>query len=359
MKRISSLFGSLLAGLICGGLLLGLSLSLALGPFCPAAQAGPKVIKIAFTNFPEHPQGQAFALFKKELEARSNGAFKVELIGSGKFGNPESIVQGLQMGVLQIGAESTSNFSVFDPRLMLFDMPYLIPDYKAADLILDGPIGQKLAAGLEKNGCLSLGYMELGFRQVFSIRPVRSLADNKGLKIRATPSKAHIAILRSLGMSPTPMAWGEVYTALQQKTIDGIDVDLNLGWFWRFPEITRYLTLSRHFYTPHLVLISKRFWKSLSAEEQALVTTVMDEAIAFERAKSRANEEDFIVRLKSEQGMEIIELPPQELRRWMDAAHDVPLEFRQAVPTELVRSVITTIRDAGLYPPGLQPADYK
>ena len=160
-------------------------------------------------------------------------------------------------------------------------------------------------------------------------------------------------------MSPTPMAWGEVYTALQQKTIDGIDVDLNLGWFWRFPEITRYLTLSRHFYTPHLVLISKRFWKSLSAEEQALVTTVMDEAIAFERAKSRANEEDFIVRLKSEQGMEIIELPPQELRRWMDAAHDVPLEFRQAVPTELVRSVITTIRDAGLYPPGLQPADYK
>ena len=150
MKRISSLFGSLLAGLICGGLLLGLSLILALGPLCPAAQAGPKVIKIAFTNFPEHPQGQAFALFKKELEARSNGAFKVELIGSGKFGNPESIVQGLQMGVLQIGAESTSNFSVFDPRLMLFDMPYLIPSYTAADLILDGPIGKKLAAGLEK-----------------------------------------------------------------------------------------------------------------------------------------------------------------------------------------------------------------
>lgn len=107
------------------------------------------------------------------------------------------------------------------------------------------------------------------------------------------------------------------------------------------------------------MLISKRFWKSLSTEEQALVTTVMDEAIAFERAKSRANEEDFIVRLKSEQGMEIIELPPQELRRWMDAAHGVPLEFRQAVPTELVRSVITAIRDAGLYPPGLQPAEYK
>lgn len=175
-----------------------------------------RVIKIAFTNFPEHPQGEAFALFKKEVEERSRGAFKVELIGSGKYDNPESIVQGLQMGVLHIGAESTSNFSVFAPRLMLFDMLYLIPSYEAANLVLDGPIGQELSKSLEKNGCLGMGFMELGFRQLFSIRPVASLEDNKGLKVRATPSKAHIAILRSLGMNPTPLAWGEVYTALQQ-----------------------------------------------------------------------------------------------------------------------------------------------
>ncbi|RRD69947.1 MULTISPECIES: TRAP transporter substrate-binding protein [unclassified Desulfovibrio] len=334
-------------------------IGLAAASLCPTVQAAPKVIKIAFSNFPDHPQGQAFALFKKEMESRSKGAFKVELIDSGKFGNPESIVQGLQMGVLQIGAESTSNFSQFNPHLMLFDMPYLIPSYEAADLVLDGPVGTRLAAGLEKNGCLGLGYMELGFRNVFSIRPVRSLEDNKGLKIRATPSKAHIAILRSLGMSPTPMAWGEVYTALQQKTIDGIDVDLNLGWFWRFSEITRHLTLSRHFYTPHLVLISKRFWDALSPDDQELIKTVMKEAIVFERAKSRANEKDFIVRLKSELGMEIIELSPQELRRWMDAAHAVPLEFSKSVPTELVQSVISTIKDAGLYPPDMQPAGYK
>lgn len=100
MKRLFSLFSALCLTVMAAGLA------------CPAVQAGPKIIKIAFSNFPEHPQGQAFALFKKELEARSAGAFKVELIDSGKFGNPESIVQGLQMGVLQIGAESTSNFSV-------------------------------------------------------------------------------------------------------------------------------------------------------------------------------------------------------------------------------------------------------
>ena len=318
-----------------------------------------KVIKIAFTNFPEHPQGEAFALFKKEVEERSKGAFKVELIGSGKYGNPESIVQGLQMGVLQIGAESTSNFSVFAPRLMLFDMPYLIPSYEAADLVLDGPIGRELAKSLEKNGCLGMGFMELGFRQLFSIRPVATLEDNKGLKVRATPSKAHIAILRSLGMNPTPLAWGEVYTALQQKTVDGIDVDLNLGWFWRFSEITDNLTLSGHFYTPHLVLISKRFFNSLNPEEQALITEAMNKAIAFERQRSRDNEKAFIAKFKSEFGMKVIELSPEERARWIAAARAVPLQFKDAVPLELVRDVVEAIDKAGLYPAAARPDDYR
>lgn len=302
-----------------------------------------KTIKLAFSNFPEHPQGQAFEKFKQDLERRSNGAFKVELISSGKFGNPEAIIQGLQMGVLQMGAESTSNFSVFAPSLMLFDMPYLIPDYEAADRVLDGPVGKKLAASLEKKGCRGLGFMELGFRQLFSTRPVENLADNKGLKVRATPSKAHIAILRSLGMSPTPMAWGEVYTALQQKTIDAIDVDLNLGWFWRFPDIARNLTLSRHFYTPHLVLVSERFWQGLTPAEQQLIQECMDEALAFQRARSRANEVEFVELLQKEKGVKVIELDPEEQKAWREAAAGVPAEFRDAVPAELLEEVAKAV----------------
>lgn len=305
-----------------------------------------KTIKIAFSNIPDHPQGQAFAKFKKDLEEKSNGEFKVELIDSGKFGNPDSIVQGLQMGTLQMGAESTSNFSVFAPQLMLFDMPYLIPDYESADVILDGPIGQDLAKSLEKNGCKGLGFMELGFRQLFSTRPVHNLADNKGLKVRATPSKAHIAILRSLGMNPTPMAWGEVYTALQQKTIDAIDVDMNLGWFWRFPEIAKFLTLSKHFYTPHLVLMSQRFWNTLSQEEQKLIQETMQDAIAFERAKSRANENEFIEKIKNDPVMEVIELSPEEMQAWQKAASVVPGEFSKTISPELLKRVSDSIAAA-------------
>ena len=304
----------------------------------PGAQAA-KTIKIAYTNIPEHPQGVAFAKFKERLEAQSNGRFKVDLIDSGKYGNPDSIVKGLQMGVLQIGAESTSNFSVFDQRLMLFDMPYLFPSYEAADLILDGDVGKELSKSLEKNGCINMGYMELGFRQLFSSKPVKSLEDAKGLKVRATPSKAHIAILRSLGMNPTPMAWGEV---------DAIDVDINLGWFWRFYEVTKYMTLSRHFYTPHMVLVSKRFWSSLNAEDQKMISDIMTQCIKEQRQLSRQNEVEFLERMQKECGMTVLDLTEQERERWIRSSKDVPAEFKDMIPPALIEQVLATFRDAGL-----------
>ena len=321
--------------------------ALVLGCVPGAAQAA-KTIKIAYTNIPEHPQGVAFAKFKERLEAQSNGKFKVDLIDSGKYGNPDSIVKGLQMGVLQIGAESTSIFSVFDRRLMLFDMPYLFPSYEAADLILDGEVGRELSKTLEKNGCINMGYMELGFRQLFSSKPVKSLEDAKGLKVRATPSKAHIAILRSLGMNPTPMAWGEVFTGLQQRTVDAIDVDINLGWFWRFYEVTKYMTLSRHFYTPHMVLVSKRFWSSLSAEDQKMISEIMAQCIQEQRQLSRKNEKEFLERMQKECGMTILDLTDQERERWIRSSKDVPAEFKDMIPPALIEQVLATFRDAGL-----------
>ena len=252
------------------------------------------------------------------------------------------------MGVLQIGAESTSNFSVFDQRLMLFDMPYLFPSYEAVDLILDGPVGKELGQGLEKNGCLNMGYMELGFRQLFSTRPIKSLDEAAGLKVRATPSKAHIAILRSLGMNPTPMAWGEVFTGLQQKTVEGIDVDINLGWFWRFYEVTKYVTLSRHFYTPHMVLMSKKFWNTLTLEEQALISEVMTNCIAEQRQLSRNNEADFLAHMQSKWGMQVLDVSEQERARWIDSSSNVPEEFKNMVPPDLIKATIKTFNDAGI-----------
>jgi len=212
-----------------GVFLAALTMMVGGGAFVDGNAANQKTIKLAHPNVPQHPMGEGYELFKKDLEERSGGVFKVDIYDSSKYGNFDAVVQGLQMNMLQMGSDATNNLSVFNPQMMFLDMPFIVPSYEASDLITDGPIGTRLAESLEKNGILGLGYIEIGFRQIFSSRPIRSLEDAKGLKIRATHSKAHIEILKSLGMNPTPVAWGEVYTALQQKTVDAIDIDLNLA----------------------------------------------------------------------------------------------------------------------------------
>ena len=325
-------------------------LSLLASTFClcltllaTSAFAAPIVIKLAHPNVPAHPMGEAFELFKKDLEERSNGAFRVEIYDSSKYGNFDAVVQGLQMGVLQMGSDALNNLSVFNSRLMLFDMPFILSSYEEADLITDGPIGQELKSSLTKNNIVGLGYIEIGFRNIFSNRPIRSLEDAKGLKIRATHSKAHIAILQSLGMNPTPVAWGEVYTALQQKTVDAIDIDLNLGWFNKFPEVAKYVTITRSFYSPHLVMLSKPFWEKLTPEQQQMVNESFAVAQEFQRKTIRANEAMIMEKIK-EAGGEIIILPPEELARWKEATSTIPKQFESAIPPALLQEMIDTVK---------------
>lgn len=299
-------------------------------------------IKLAHPNVPAHPMGQGYELFKKDLEERSKGQFKVLIYDSSKFGNFDAVVQGIRMGVLQMGSDGVGNFSVFNPKLMMFDMPFLIPSYEASDLITDGPLGQELAKSLENNNIIGLGYIEIGFKNIFSNRPVRSLEDAKNLKIRSTHSKAHIGLLQSLGMNATPVAWGEVYTALQQKTVDGIDIDLNLAYFNKFPEITKYVTMTRSVYSPHLVMVSKTFYNKLNQQQQQWIHESFAIMQAFERAEIRKNEAMIMEKIK-EQGGEVIELSPEEKARWIEASKGVFEQFASAVPPETVQEIRETV----------------
>lgn len=301
-----------------------------------------KTIKVAHPNVPSHPEGQAFELFKKDLEKRSNGALKVDIYDSSKFGNTDAMVQGLQMGVLQMGADAPNNFSVFNPKLMMFDLPWLIPDYESADLITDGPLGEGLLTALDKNNIMGLGFIEIGFRNLFTDKPVEKLEDAKGMKVRATASKAHQELLKELGMNPTPVAWGEVYTALQQKTVDGIDIDLNLAYFNNFPEITKNVTLTNSFYSPHMVVMSKPFWNKLTDQEKQWVKESFAEMQKFERNTIRNNEAMIIEKIK-ENGGRVIELTPEERQRWVDANKDIYAKFADAVPPEVVQEIKDTV----------------
>lgn len=310
---------------------------------CVGASEAAITIKIAHPNVPSHPMGQGYELFKKDLEERSKGAFKVIIYDSSKFGNFDAVVQGISMGVLQMGSDGVGNFSVFNPKLMLFDLPFVIPSYEAADKITDGPIGQALLDCLDKNNIMGLGYIEIGFKNIFSSRPIRKLEDAKDLKIRSTHSKAHIALLQSLGMNPTPVAWGEVYTALQQKTVDGIDIDLNLAYFNKFAEITKYVTLTRSVYSPHFVMFSKKLWQNLTPEQQQWVRESFAVMQKFEREEIRKNEAMIIEKIK-EMGGEVIELSPEEKARWVEASMGVFAQFADSVPPAVVEEMRNTVK---------------
>jgi tripartite ATP-independent transporter DctP family solute receptor len=308
-----------------------------------SAIAAPIVIKLAHPNVPQHPMGQAFIKFKELMEERSNGAFRVDIFDSSKFGNFDSVVQGLQLNMLQMGSASTPNLSPFSNEFLIFDLPFLFPDYPSTDKITDGPIGMNAAKALEKSGIIGLGYIEIGFRNLWNnSRPVATLEDAKGLKIRSTPSKAHIQTLKDLGMNPTPISWGEVYTAMQQKTVDGIDIDLNLAWYNNFPEVNNHVTIVNSLFSPHLVMVSKRFFDSLTPEHQELLLSTFEEVKLYERKLIRDGEKEILEKL-GEKGVTVTVLTPEERERWAAATVGVYTQFEDKIGKDLIEQAKVTI----------------
>ena len=308
--------------------------------------AKPTVIRLAHPNVPAHPMGQAFEKFKELLEERTNGAFRVIIFDSSKFGNFDSVVMGLQLNMLQMGSASTANLSPFSNEFLAFDLPFLFPDYPSTDLITDGPIGQRAAKALERTGIVGLGYIEIGFRNIWNNRrDVITLEDLRGLKIRSTASKPHIDTLSSLGMNPTPVAWGEVYTAMQQKTVDGIDIDLNLAWYNNFPEVNKYVTIVNSIFSPHLVMVSKRFLDSLSEEHRKIFMDTFDEVKFYQRKLIREGEVKIITELEKA-NVKVTVLSEQERARWAKAVQPVYDDFEKRFGTELIEEIRTTLSEA-------------
>jgi tripartite ATP-independent transporter DctP family solute receptor len=309
----------------------------------PIAFASPVVIKIAHPNVPQHPMGKCFEKFKELVEHRSDGKFRVDVYDSSKFGNFDSVVQGLQYNMLQMGSASTPNLSPFSDAFLIYDLPFLFPDYESTDLITDGPIGIKAAEALKASGIVGLGYIEIGFRNLWNNqKTVKTMADAKGLKIRSTPSKAHIATLRALGMNPTPISWGEVYTALQQKTVDGIDIDLNLAWFNNFPEVNNNVTIVNSLYSPHLVMMSQKFLDSLSPEDKKMILDTFQEVKLYERKLIRDGEKEIMAKL-ADKGVSVTVLSKEERERWAQATNVVYDEFEKRIGKDLIEEARATI----------------
>src|ERR671910_643455 len=248
----------------------------------------------------DHPNGKGVEKFKACLTDKSGGKLKVQGFWGNALGGDLQATQALRSGTQEMVVTSSSPLIGILPDLGVFDLPFLFANEKEADAVLDGSFGKHIDAKLESVGLVNLAYWENGFRNLTnSRRPVEKWEDFKGLKVRVMQNNVFLDTFKTLGANAVPMAFGEVFTALETKTIDGQENPFVTIETSKFNEVQKYLSVTRHAYTPFLVLYSKKLWDTLSPQEQALLREAAIEGQKVQRIANRQLNEKSLANLKA------------------------------------------------------------
>jgi tripartite ATP-independent transporter DctP family solute receptor len=276
---------------------------LALGVAAPAAA---EELKFGYSLPATSHYGASATAMGEELAKRTNGKWTIKQFPANALGGEREMVEGLQIGTVDLVATSTGPVGNFVPDTLLTDIPFLFRDYAHADAVLDGPIGQQILDQFPKNGLVALAWGENGFRNLTnSKRPVRTPEDAKGLKVRTMENQVHMTAFRTIGVLPTPMAFPELFTALQQGTVDGQENPIGVILGAKFPQVQKYLTISQHVYSPALILMSPAVWNKLSAEEKTAFKEAAKVGAQAMRRKAREDAQNGVDELRK-QGMEVV-----------------------------------------------------
>ncbi|MDR2442538.1 MAG: TRAP transporter substrate-binding protein [Deltaproteobacteria bacterium] len=297
---------------------------------------GQLALKAGHVLAPDHPYQFGLERFAELVKERTNGQITVDAFHSSQLGNERELIEALQLGTVDITIVSTAPLSGFTNEFLIYDLPFLFRDTATARRILDSPFGQKAFDSISDLGLVGLVYFENGFRHVTNSKlPAVNPADVNGLKIRTMENKIHMASFRVLGASPTPMAFGELYTALQQKTIDAEENPVPIIYTSKFYEVQKYCSLTGHFYAPTPFLISAATWERLTDDQKAIMTQAAKEARDYERELIDQQNNDFVAKLKAE-GMEVIEVDKDA---WFKAMEPVYKEFESTIGADNIKEI--------------------
>ncbi|HEY3177880.1 MAG TPA: TRAP transporter substrate-binding protein [Casimicrobiaceae bacterium] len=251
--------------------------------------------------------GVAIDTFAREVEKRTNGRYKVQNFYAGALGAERESIEGVQLGTLDLTMTSTGPVPNFVPEVAIFDIPFLFRDYAHARAVLDGPIGQEMLVKFDAKGIKALAWGENGFRHMTNNKhPVSAPDDLKGLKMRTMENPIHIQAYRQFGILPTPMAFTEVFTALQQGTVDGQENPLSVITAAKLDQVQKYLSLTGHVYSPAVILMSKPQWDKLSAEDKQAFADAAKEAVKANRARIDEDERRAVGDLRAK-GMAVVD----------------------------------------------------
>ncbi|MCQ9616521.1 TRAP transporter substrate-binding protein [Paenalcaligenes niemegkensis] len=285
-------------------------------------------------------QNQGYELFADLVAERSDGRITVQIYPDSQLGGEREMIEATQFGDIEMTAPSVGVLANFDKSLQVFDFPFIFEDAETAYKVLDSELGDELLAGLEKSGLIALGWGENGFRNLAMVdETVKTPADMQGVKLRTMQVPMHLAYWKSIGAAPTPMPFPEVFTSLQQGVVDGVENPYELLFSARFTEPAHYLTETRHIYDPEVILISKTFFESRSAEDQQIIRDAAKEAIAKIRSlKTNISDE---IRAKIEAaGGTVTDLSDEERRQWIESAIPFYQQNASKVDTEKLKAIL-------------------
>ncbi len=295
--------------------------------------------KLGNATAPDHAYNVGARKYAELVAQRTGNKVKIDIYPATQLGNERDLVEGLQLGTVDLVVTSTGPLGGFVPKMFVVDLPFLFRDKEHAYKVLDGPIGKGLLDSFSPKGIKGLAFWENGFRHITNnVRPVEKPADLKGIKIRTMENKIHLATFRAFGASPTPMAWGEVYTALQQKTIDAQENPIAIIYTAKIAEVQKYLALTGHFYSPSPILMSEKSYSSLPKDIQKIMLETAVECATFERNLLRDDEAKQLAELKAK-GMQVT--TPNK-KPFQQAAASVYKEFESQFGKEMIDKIINT-----------------
>ncbi|GAB6110729.1 TRAP transporter substrate-binding protein [Desulfomicrobium salsuginis] len=295
------------------------------------------VLKLGHIAEVSHPYAQGADYFAKLVAEKSGGDMEVQVFPSSQLGSQKDMTEGLIYGTIDMVLTGTADLGQFQPKMSLFDLPFLFKDRAHAYKALD-TVGMELGKELEPRGLKLLGYMENGIRHLTNnVRPVKAPADMAGLKIRVMSNKIYIETMKALGASPTPMAFGELYSAMQQGTVDGQENPSAHIYTKRFFEVQKYASLTAHAYAPEPVLISMITWGKLSDAQKAIIQEAANEAVAWQRELSTKEDNEYWDKIKATGKIEVIDV---DRKPFMEATQPVWKEFAPTVGQDNIDKVL-------------------
>ncbi|WGT62936.1 TRAP transporter substrate-binding protein [Variovorax paradoxus] len=301
------------AALVAGGLLASTG---------AIAQFADRTIKFTNGVNEDHPVGVGVKKMQEVLAAKTGGKMKIVAFWGGAAGGDLPATQALRAGTQEMVCTSSSPLVGIVKELGAFDLPFLFANEKEADAVLDGPAGEYFNKKLEAAGLVNLAYWENGFRNLTnSKKPVAKPEDFEGVKLRVMQNNIFLDSFKTLGANAVPMAFGEVFTALETRTIDGQENPFVTIETSKFSEVQKYLSVTRHAYTPFLILYSKKLWDQLNPQEQAVLREAAKEGQKVQREANRALNEKALANLRKT--MTVNDVSPAEQKRMLEKVKPV------------------------------------